>query len=222
MNQYDNLSDYYFKLFKKRIKFIKGTNSIILNFLKNKKIRSCLDIGSADGSRVKLFSCRLLDTNFSLLEPSKNLFKKIKIMSKDNLKKKNLKFENFKSKKKFDLILCTWNTLSHIKNLDKFFFTANKFLRKKKFLIFDINNRLNIREYSLIEVIKNLLFKRYIFTKKINGYELRSRFYDENEIINLFQKYNFTVKSKFYVDYKNGRKTTKYKGQILFLLQKKN
>ena len=44
MSQYENLSNHYFKLFKKRIKYIKGVNSIILDFLKNKRIKSCLDV----------------------------------------------------------------------------------------------------------------------------------------------------------------------------------
>ena len=221
MSQYENLSNHYFKLFKKRIKYIKGVNSIILDFLKNKRIKSCLDVGSADGERVRLISSKLSNVNFLLLEPSKNLFRKIKIKPKGNFKKKNLQLENFKNKKKFDLILCTWNTLSHFKNIDRFFFITNKILGKKKFLIFDINNRLNIKEYSFVEVIKNLLFRRYVFTKNINGNELTSRFYDENKIINLSQHYGFSIKSKFYVNYRNGTKTTKYKGQMLFILQKK-
>jgi 2-polyprenyl-3-methyl-5-hydroxy-6-metoxy-1,4-benzoquinol methylase len=119
------------------------------NFLINKKINKVLDIGSNDGSNLKIYkqkNCKILG-----VEPAKKI---AKIANKKKIPTLNFFFNINTTNKiikkygKFDLIMI-YNLLANIENLDNMFQNISKLMHTKTII--------NVETFSLAGIIKDNL-----------------------------------------------------------------
>ena len=147
-----------------------------------------LEVGPAEGHNAAyLASCN--PKILHLVEPNPNanknifrIFKKLKVSrSKTKIYKK--KFENFKSKKKYDIVICeAW--LGIVKKERKLITKLGKFVKKDGILI--------ITASSSISFLSNIL-RRFIgvcVTQNINSFEKKTNF-----LINFYKNHLETMKN---------------------------
>ena len=135
MNYFDRKSNYYFKqkynsihkIFKLReIDYFKK----IIKKINLKKNSDILEIGSGTGTYSKLLAKNKFKS-ITCLDTSKIMLQNI---SNKNIKKVNANFMNYKSKKKFDLILAL-GVSEFIKNYTSFLNKINLFSKKKSTIV---------------------------------------------------------------------------------------
>ena len=109
-----------------------------------------------------------------------------------------------------------------------------KKLNPKGYLIFDVNNRHNAKQYGIIKIIYRVLVDKFFFNekrgdakyeivqenKKVKGY---GHLFTIGEIELLIKKSNFQLKKVYFVNYSNGKvEKTPFFGQILVILEANN
>ena len=151
---------------------------------------------------------------------------------------KNIGLENIKDlNQKFDAITCLWNVFGHVSTNEKrlnILKDIKKKLNPKGYLIFDVNNRHNAKQYGIIKIIYRVLVDKFFFNekrgdakyeivqenKKVKGY---GHLFTIGEIELLIKKSNFQLKKVYFVNYSNGKvEKTPFFGQILVILEANN
>ncbi len=165
------------KHFQKSFNFLKKFHP---NFSKNDLV---LDIGSNDGSNLEIFKLNKFRTIG--VEPAKNLYtlsKRKKIPTINSFF--NSKVTRY-IKKKYGIpkIICIYNLLGNIDNIDLFF-------RNLKNLI-DDNTILSIESFSLIGILKKNLFD-HIYHEHLSYFQIESlkTFFKKHDLNILYSEYN--------------------------------
>lgn len=159
--------------------------------------------------------------NYYGLEPSKNMYENAKkYLLHKNLYHSNL--ENFRPNIKFDCVWFLWNVIGHVSDIDIFFIKLSKLLKKNGYIIFDYNNIFNIREYGLINFIKNKILSAFtqIFKFKITKltHTTEVKFYTISFLKKTLQKCNFEIEKVYYVNYENGNiEDNSHNGQVMMI-----
>ncbi len=145
----------------------------IKEFLKYKKnIENILELGCGTCGHSMILSKNgynidAIDQSDEMLEIASKKIKKEKIFNirlfKDNLE--NLKLTKFS----YDVILLLFNVVGYIKNIDKFFSSIKKFLKKDSLIIFDFwhENGVNFEGPKIIS--KTFRKKNLELVKKSSG-----------------------------------------------------
>lgn len=207
-NIYDGYWLTFSRLYKKFIKAVQAKH--------NFKMDKILDIGCGTGSLVYMLSNN--DNEITGLDISAYMIEKARIKCKDN---KNIEFyhgdfRDFKINKEFDLVLCCYDSLNHVKSLEDIelvFQRVKDHLAEKGFFIFDI-----VTEKYFINAnndsIENYEYKEKKYNNKISYDAERKVFksafvfensFDEHEEIPIeyeqinkyIQKYNFEIREVF-------------------------
>lgn len=224
---YDVLSDDFNTISKRRSLYLNSINKLITDFVNYERFKKVLDIGSAEGNRILEIKKNLINPiNIDCIEPSIKLFKKLKI----NLdKNKNFNFfnsdlENFdQSVKKYDAIFALWNVIGHIENIDQFFNKSKNLLKDQGYLVLDLNNSLNIKQYGITNFLKNIIkiFFRNIISQtyplKYKNVETRVRIISPFEIKKIFKNYGFKIIKSSFIDYDSGKKANIFSGQLFII-----
>lgn len=231
MKFYDLIAEDYKNISFKKKTYLNGIDEIILKYLKDKK--KILDAGSGDGIRLEKLKKKLKNCNFISIEPSRKMYEQFKKNSKIPIKNFGLEKIN-KINQKFDAITCLWNVFGHIKNNKRrihILKNIKKKLKPKGYLIFDINNRHNAKQYGIIRVLFRIVLDKFFFKEKRGDarYEIlknnkkiigSGHLFTEYEIKKLIKKSNFKLKKIYYVNYVNGKiEKISFFGQILVILE---
>ena len=220
---YDNISSTYDQVFKRRKNYLDSIDKEILNFLKSKMIESILDVGIGDGRRSIKYITKLnfSQKNFYGLEPSSKMYAKAlhNFDEKRNILNKNL--ESYQTEKKFDLIMCLWNVIGHVSNLEKFIKKASQLTNVDGYFVFDYNNIYNLKEYGLRSFLFNLarsfLHNKFSFKITNNTNITLVNYYKSNYISEILSLNNFQIIRKIFIDYKDGSIGNFLNGQVLII-----
>lgn len=231
MKFYDLIAKEYKNISIKKKIYLNSVNKIVIKYLRTKK--NILDAGSGDGIRLEKIRKKLKNKNFSSIEPSKKMYRLFKKNSKIPIK--NIGLENIKNlNQKFDAVTCLWNVFGHVTSNEKrlnILKNIKKKLNSKGYLIFDVNNRHNAKQYGIIKVIYRVLVDKFFFNEKRGDakYEIvqdnkkvkgSGHLFTQDEIKLLIKKSNFKLKKIYFVNYNNGKiEKIPFFGQILVILE---
>ena len=219
---------------KERFSYILSVNKIIKK--KYSSPKKILDIGCGDGERIKQLSCFWNTKEIFLVDQSESMLNiAIKNTGFTGVKAdigKDVFFEdNF-----FDLITCLWNVLGHIENEERCLFALKSFKNKidknSGIIIFDINNRYNIFQYGLVNVIRNIIKDLYNYNFKNGDFLLSIPIVDKSlntnvhifnpfEMRRLIEKAGLVIEDEIYINYRTGVRVPSWLfGQILYIIKK--
>lgn len=216
---YDNLSKSYTSVSENRANYLFSVDRIVSSKLSHLKKDKLLDIGSGDGMRIRRIAsgseieitaienssemCKLLRTNTAITRVYETDIVKFDV---------ELSAYNY--------VTALWNVFGHIEEIDIAFNKAYKSLVDGGIFIFDVNNPINIGEYGIYSVAKNLFSfilglteKRFKLVKGNSETWVYFRphwFYRK-----ILKKAGFNDLSFLYLNYETGKKTTTFNGQTL-------
>lgn len=193
-----------------------------------------VDVGSGDGKRSKEIANLLGIDNFTLIDNSEGMINLSKNIPGATVLKDDISSVEFKSKKKYDVVLCLWNVLGHIvfnrrvnalKNLASL-------INDKGFIFLDVNNRYNAVHYGIKATLKNMC-KDILNPKISNGdFELNIdtdhgqintivHIFNPNETEHLFKSAGLKILKQEIINYKTGEvKSNFWSGQLVYKLAK--
>lgn len=220
---YDNLSYSYDYISEKRRKYLESIDQEILNFIKPLNINAILDVGIGNGKRSNKFITKLnfSEKKFYGIEPSEKMhLESLKIFNeKKNII--NINLESYQTHKKFELIMCLWNVIGHVSNLEIFIKKVSELSSHNGYFIFDFNNIYNLKEYGLSSFMSNSfvgLFKhKFKFRVVNNNDDTLVNYYKPKYISKILSFYNFKILKKIHINYKDGTISNFLNGQILLI-----
>ena len=150
----------------------------------SKNSAKMIDIGSGNGIRSKKIADSIKVSELTLVDNSHGMVSLLKNIEKASVILDDISNVKFKSKDKFEIVTCLWNVIGHIPTIEERSIAMKNIresLMQDGLAFIDVNNRYNISEYGLRNVIKNI-FKDIILRRKTNGnFELKVR--TDREII---------------------------------------
>lgn len=220
---YDNLSKTYDQISEKRKKYLDSIDQEILIFLRSINVSSILDVGLGDGRRSNKYikTLNFSEKNFYGLEPSLKMYLKALNNFKEinNIFNKNI--ESYETNKKFNVIMCLWNVIGHVSNLEIFIKKISKLSGNNGYFIFDFNNIFNIQTYGIYNFVSNLLlssFKNKFSYKIMNeNNDTVVNYYNPRYISKILSLNNFQIIKKIHINYQSGAIGNFLNGQILLI-----
>lgn len=226
-NYYNSISSEYFIYREQRKPYLDKVDSIIINDFRD-KAKKILDVGAGDGLRgVKIFKNIQADV-ICLVEESNEMATNIKKINGVDIFVGSI--QQFNSDKKFDIILCLWNVLGHVKTFNErisILKLLKSYLSENGVIVIDFNNRYNYIHYGITQALRNIvksIFKREAGWFIVNNRDgtMQSPVYIHNyfEIKNIILKAGLHIEKLTIIDYDNGRiKNNLFQGQYLFYLK---
>lgn len=220
---YDNLSSKYDYISEKRRNYLESIDQEILNFIKPLNINLILDVGLGNGKRSYKYITKLnlSEKKFYGIEPSKKMYlESLKIFNeKENIF--NINLESYLTHKKFDLIMCLWNVIGHVSNLEIFIKKVSDLCSYNGYFIFDFNNIYNLKEYGFRSFIYNLfvsLFKYKFKFRAVNDNDnTLVKYYKPNYLSKILSLNNFKIIKKIHINYQDGTKGNFLNSQTLLI-----
>lgn len=130
---------------------------------------------------------------------------------------------------RFGTVLCLWNVLGHIVQLEdreRAVKNISKLLCDGGLLFIDVNNRLNVSQYGVFRVLKNLASvllrqKGGLFSLPVHDSVSHVYLSNKWELSDLLNQNGFVVEEMLYVHYQKGTLERSWtKGQILAICRK--
>jgi SAM-dependent methyltransferase len=209
-----------------RAEYNTSVDSIVTRFAKSSKVDSWLDIGTGNGDRlVKLLKKINAVDKVICLEPSEYMHREAteNLGSKAVVIQKTLEAYSYEQEKKFSIITALWNVIGHSDRPADFLKNAYEMLDKDGILLFDANNRYNIRQYGIYNVIRNAIWdligfepKGIFKLKPCTGNEFTTVYISSPN--DIYRACSILEGAKFqihYLDYNTGKPTTWLSGQMV-------
>lgn len=210
--------------------------SAIDNFIQTETIatKTMVDVGSGDGKRGKLISKLLNVEDLVFIDNSEGMIDLARNIAGATVIKTDISNREFKSEKKYGVVLCLWNVLGHIATDKRKTALKNiASLAEKNGIIFlDVNNRYNIVSYGIKSVFKNI-FKDIFIPKKSNGdfsLKVNAEGAQINTIVHIFNPFEveyllksagLSILKREIINYKTGEiKNNFWQGQLVYKLAK--
>lgn len=195
-----------------------------------------LDVGSGDGRRL-VDLCESFEPDLTVVEPVTEFVNEIK---------RNLPFANVfqgtledygesprASGQKFELVSCLWNVIGHSSDPRKFILGLVDLLSDDGTLVFDVNNRLNVRQYGVKNVARNLWNAtrgydwtrfRFTTTSPLGGHKTLTLLSSPGEIEAALMEAGLVVQRRFFVAYDDGKvyPFSWWNGQMYFEVKKRS
>lgn len=231
---YDKFANFYSDYAQSKKPYL----SAVDNFIKKNSgtPKTLIDVGSADGKRGKIIADALSVRDVTFVDNSDSMIILSKNITGVNVQKADISDPNFKSEKKYDLVICLWNVLGHIstiKGRENAFKNLVELLADGGVMFIDVNNRYNISNYGLLEFIKNILKDIFLPRNRVGNFNLNFftksgsiktnvHIFSPFEINFLVNSAGVTILERQIVDYKTGEvKKFFWNGQLLYKLVKK-
>ncbi|MBK8549950.1 MAG: class I SAM-dependent methyltransferase [Ignavibacteria bacterium] len=235
---YDIIAAYYDKVIGKGYE----TNDYIRKKINryNKNVKTVLELGCGTGSNLLHFDKDIaitgIDISVEMLKIAKNKLPGCKFYQQD--------IRTFSLNKKFDLIICLYDTLNHVllfSDWKKIFKNADKHLNDKGLFIFDINTLAKLEYISAVSPFMHEFDSNYLIVnvKKIfrNTFNWNLKIF-ENKRHNMFSLLEQNIKESSFetdkisnellkyfnikrIDDENGRKVKYDNERVFFVCQKK-
>lgn len=162
VNQYSDYSQI-------RYKYISAVNSFIAN--QAKLFSTIIDVGSGDGKRSKKIADFVKATKLTLLDNSEGMIGIARKLDGVSVIYSDIASSKIQLNGKYKIVMCLWNVLGHISTNEKrkiAMLNMKNLMDIGGIIFLDVNNRYNIAQYGLKNVIKNIC--RDIFLpQKTNG-----------------------------------------------------
>ncbi len=159
-----------------------------------------LEIGSGSGVLLSMLKEKYKNLKIEGIEPFGDGFSSLReIYTKlpnKNIKVFNKSFEEFRPKKKYDIVFCI-NVFEHLKDWKEFLKKVHSYLKKDgKLIILAPNYDFPFESHFKIPIIINKKITFFVFQKYIN------RFEKINNCVGLWESLNFVKKSQIYFECK--------------------
>ncbi|MDR1494909.1 MAG: class I SAM-dependent methyltransferase [Rickettsiales bacterium] len=209
---------------------------MVSDWIKKEKITvenlSILDVGGADGERIKSIFGEKNFKEIVVLDNCKDMF----LGNKQNENVKFVEgdictFDAFGDR--FNIATCLWNVFGHIdthKMRAQAVDNIYRMLKPSGLLFIDFNNRENVKNYRL-RAIKNILLSflhirnsgDFRFLKTIGEEEIpfKTHLFTKNEVLRIFRNSGFSLQNMMYLNYKSGNvENNHFSGSIFCVLKK--
>lgn len=215
MNFYDDADLRFFS--NQRKEYINFIDNFIVENSNGSRI---LDIGSGDGIRIKNIGDRIFG-KITVIENNIHMCKKCKDLGIDVFCED---IESFVLPYKFDTITCLWSVLGYVKNPDAAIKNIAKMLSRDGILFIDINIRYNLLEYGFWNCLRNLIKNCFFKGASTNYFSVKGSdcfvyLFSYSELDNIFKKNGLKYK-KVYINYKTGKRTIPFLGQLLYVVKR--
>lgn len=225
---YDSIAKEYAAISAKRKPFLEQVNALII--ANTPKGGDYADIGAGDGMRssviahgIEARSCTLIDESAELLgHVPKDL--KTEIIQ-DSIVTLDLQ-------ERFDVVSCLWNVLGHLPDLeqrDEAVLRIARSVRPGGLAFIDVNNRYNVLEYGLENVMRNVkadacgTIGRGWYPIAQSNSETKVYIHHPFELDPILERSGFKIVQRFHVDYLSGDLQAEFwKGQVLYMLRKRS
>ncbi len=232
---YNYFSSEYEDYSKKRKVYTSSIDDIIINRLKNIPLISVLDIGGGTGRRTSKISSKLNTHKVVILERSEEMLKIAKQKTNYICIQANIAESNVFQGETFDALLCLWNVLGHLNNQVECISTFRNIrtnMGEESLLFLDVNNRYNVSQYGLFNVIRNI-FKDLVHDSFLNGNFIVT-FFNKNRplttVVHLFNPFEIKhliylsglkIEKELFINYSSGKvQKTCFTGQLFYILKK--
>ncbi len=228
---YTQLGPSYREVALKRSDYNRAVDSLVTQLAQIKKNGSWLDIGTGNGDRLLQLLERIgTAPNVVCLEPSEFMYEeaKSKLGSSALVVNSTLDAYSGQGNKKFSMVTALWNVIGHTDNPAKFMKDAYAMLDQDGFLLFDANNRYNIRQYGIFAVIRNAisdilcLGTKGLFKLRTDDPSKFTSVYiaSPNEIRRACRMLDGAKYNIYFLDYRSGKPTTCLGGQMVISISR--
>ena len=225
---YNQVTSCYDDISEKKIDYLNAIDRLIVEYLYEMKEVCLVDIGAGNGKRTNNLIKNIDIKKLLLIEPSAAF---VEQLNKTFNPKDVFHGDVVDCKKKsgqFNIALCLWNVIAHVDNPKTFLKAIHALLQPGGTLIFDINNRFNIKEYGIKNVFINLVKNKILanpgsFTLNTNEIKTKVYIYNLAEITALLNETGFNINFVKFVNYKTGNiEKSQWAGQIFLVCKKLN
>jgi len=234
---YNKFAPYFDHYSAKKNLYINSIDKLILNNLPTPK-NKIIDIGCGDGQRGKRLLKNIKGASLLMIDNSPNMLALSNKLKTDRINVMRADISGIDAQNiindKFNIVLCLWNVLGHIPTSKKRLTALNNMrnlLTPNGRIYIDVNNRYNIIQYGLKNVIINII-KDIYKTRSENGdfnftikasphlkLNTKSHIFAPAEITNLIKQAKLNILKKISVNYSNGAiEKSILKGQLFYIL----
>ncbi len=231
---YDALAPYYRNYSDNKSAYLSAVDKFVIGHIPP-GAESLLDVGAGDGIRGMSIAQQTGIKYTVLCDPSPEMIRRCKALHPSEVW--NVSAEELPDTGiKFDVILCLWNVLGHLKDRAsriKALSRMRELLTDKGIIFFDVNNRHNAASYGWARVIGRLIIDFFnldeqrgdaVFDWKIGEqtFPAMGHLFTPHEIEGIIKESGLKVKERIAVNYSDGQVSMSIlKGQLLYLISNK-
>lgn len=237
---YDRMASFYPEICLRRKSYLQSIDRLILARIPPHS-RSLLDVGAGNGERaLKIARSAGLD-QVVLLEPSPNMIERRRgSVEVWPIRAEHLGFEDparapERAGREFDVIICLWNVLGHIRpgsTRVSVLSELSRLLSARGKLFLDLTHRYNARSYGLFKSLGRFALDQFVPVES-NG-DVRANWsfggtrcstyghvFTALEARKAFRSAGLRVEDRMVVDYESGQlRRSSWRGNLLYVLAK--
>jgi len=234
VHAYDLISPQFPRLAQQRKRYLDSIDELIIQRVPDNG-RLLLDVGAGDGSRASKIASRAKIDSVILLEPSREMARRsAEAREIWNIRAEELDGDDAEfSSRRFDVILCLWNVLGHIRPAsarERVLRQLGKLLSPGGRLFVDVNHRYNAKVYGRSRTALRFLFDRICPSERNGDVTARWTFGDlrcatyghvftNDEMLQLAALGELKVQETISVDYETGEiQPSIFSGNLLYVL----
>jgi SAM-dependent methyltransferase len=250
VSAYDRVAPFYREMAKPRQRYLERIEQLVIARVPRGS-RSLLDVGAGDGARTFIIAQGAGLDEVVLLEPSSGMVANCQgsaqvwairaeelgsdLSASDQGAAGRHAGASAPNLKRFDVIICLWNVLGHIRPGSKRAYVLGelgRMLCSRGLLFVDVNHRYNIRSYGLFRTVSRYLWD-HVSPNEANGDVMASwkfgstqcstygHVFTDQEIGKLAAASKLRIKERVAVDYERGAVTRfGFQGSLLYVFER--
>jgi len=226
IDYYSSIASSFRSISDSRSRYLNSVDDLVCAQLSATKLDSWLDVGTGDGHRLHKLMNTVVANNVIGIEPVESLALEARNLLGTRAKVIKTSLEDYRSLsyRNFQLVTALWNIIGHSEHPEQFLSTAYEAVEKGGHLLFDANNRYNVRYYGFLSVLKNLIFDvlglgqkgRFLLTSPSGKISTIVYIANPFEVRSMLRSIGATNIRVLYVDYTSGARANLFTGQMLF------
>lgn len=226
---YDALAPHYREYAKTRADYLNAVDEFILRRVPP-GARSLLDVGAGDGVRGMALAKRLKMGYVVLCDNSAQMAARCRELGPNEVWETAAE-ELPDTDRRFDVIVCLWNTLGHLAGRAqrvKALAGMRRLLGENGAILLDVNNRHNAASYGWLKVFSRILVDAVCFDEKRGNatfdwrigdrtYRGSGHLFTPREIESTFAESGLRIREKCSIDYRTGAASSStLRGQLVY------